>query len=355
LKTLPKKFLSLEVGRFLASLFVVFFHVNVATSEAKYFKYHAIPFFAGGFSGVEFFFVLSGFVIFMAHSKDLENKNSKSAALNFLWKRFMRLYPAIWGVLIILIPLIFCVKNLQWRGPISLFDIFSALAITPVVGEKILAVEWSLRYEVMFYLLFAVTVWRRIWGTAIWSLLIGLSFASFWLRLDGIAGFFVTPYPLLFVAGALIGYSARNQLLRLAFPALFTGSAIFLWRVAICAEHPSNGGSTLWDTAFFGIGATFIIYGLVVLEARRSVNVPAWLQYLGGASYAIYLVHFPLVSLGAKLAMKLRPYHISDVALMMFIAAFAVAGGIVYHELAEKPLLAYLRRFSPKKPELISV
>lgn len=343
---MPQKFLSLEVGRFLAALLVVIFHVGVTTSKSKYFSYYALPVAAGGFSGVDFFFVLSGFVIVTAHYADFSRQDKNSAALNFLWKRFVRLYPALWAVLLVLAPAIWFVPSLQWAGPVSEADLLSAFAITPVVGERIVAVEWTLRYEVVFYALFALLIWQRFLGLIGFASLIGLSLISYAVTVQGLFGFFVTPYPILFLCGAIISYASRNHDLKFGIPALTIGSVVFLYRLWDCAMDPAHDGPRFWDTTFFGAGATLIIYGLVASEIRRPMSVPNWLQYLGRASYAIYLVHFPVVSVGAKLAMKVRSY-VPDMLLFILISAFAVTCGILFHEFVEKPLIASTRRLRP--------
>src|SRR5499433_2422101 len=52
-----------------------------------------LPFFARGYLGVDFFFVLSGFIITHVYFARLASPNL-SAMQIFLWHRFIRLYPA---------------------------------------------------------------------------------------------------------------------------------------------------------------------------------------------------------------------------------------------------------------------
>ena len=337
------RFLSLQAGRFFAALAVVLYHVHVTTSQPKYFGYLAVPEFAGGFSGVEFFFVLSGFVISSAHYKDLNCDNKLLVLTVFFWKRFARLYPALWVILFFLVPAMLFSRALQWNGPLSLGDIISAFLIIPASYENILPVEWTLRYEVIFYLVFGVFLVNRFAGIALFGLLCFSSIASFIYRGNGLVAFFVQPYPLLFVAGVLIGIAQHRFTLRLSGPAIVTGIAIFGWRLGVCALRPEQGGATFTDTICFGVGATIIVYGLVALELRRTMPVPAWLQYLGAASYAIYLVHFPVISVGTKIAMRFRHHQSLDLALMFVIAAAAVVSGAIYHELVEKRLNVFTR------------
>ena len=57
-----------------------------------------------GHAGVEFFFVLSGFIILHIHWKDLGHPSRFSS---FAGKRFLRIYPMYWLVLAAIIPVYF--------------------------------------------------------------------------------------------------------------------------------------------------------------------------------------------------------------------------------------------------------
>lgn len=66
---------SLQGTRGIAAVMVVLFHLGGAFAADKYFGIGAFAFpFRFGSSSVEFFFVISGFIIFSAHNNDLFQK-----------------------------------------------------------------------------------------------------------------------------------------------------------------------------------------------------------------------------------------------------------------------------------------
>jgi len=62
---------TLQAGRAFAALAVLFFHTNITLSFPKYLGREIAPAFSSGYSGVHFFFVLSGFVVILAHFTDI--------------------------------------------------------------------------------------------------------------------------------------------------------------------------------------------------------------------------------------------------------------------------------------------
>ena len=86
----PKKKLEIiQASRGIAALLVVLFHVT-ELSQQKLNQNFLSGLFAFGGSGVDFFFVLSGFIILFAHRADIGQKKKLK---NFVIKRAIRVYP----------------------------------------------------------------------------------------------------------------------------------------------------------------------------------------------------------------------------------------------------------------------
>jgi peptidoglycan/LPS O-acetylase OafA/YrhL len=93
----------------------------------------------------------------------------------------------------------------------------------------------------------------------------------------------------------------------------------------------------------FGFGAAMIMLGAVLKEEQLGGLVPLALVGLGDASYAIYLIHVPLISLTSRFAARVVFLHNWPGALI-FSLGCGVVVGYAYHYLFERPMLAAIRR-----------
>ncbi len=85
---------SLQAGRGIAALMIVVFHTTVFFgNDARYWHREWLTLNSAGLGvSIDYFFVLSGAVILMAHRADI----GRIATLRpYLWKRFRRVYPSI--------------------------------------------------------------------------------------------------------------------------------------------------------------------------------------------------------------------------------------------------------------------
>jgi peptidoglycan/LPS O-acetylase OafA/YrhL len=108
-----------------------------------------------GWVGVEIFFVISGFVI--------ANSASKSSAIEFLFSRALRLYPAVW----VCSTATFIVLLLFAGGEASEFILpyIRAMLLIPkgIRGQWIDCVYWTLAAEMAFYgLVFCMLLTKKI-------------------------------------------------------------------------------------------------------------------------------------------------------------------------------------------------
>lgn len=322
----------LEAGRALAALAVVLFHANAVMGLPKYYGREWAMFSAGD-SGVEFFFVLSGFVMVLAHGRQF---GMAGASLTFLWKRFRRIYLPLWPVLcLVLAAEVFlfgrAAESLDWKA------VAAAFLITPVREEALLAVEWTLRHEVLFYALFAFALWRpRLGLPALWLWCAASALSLFW-KLEYPLSFLASPYHALFGMGMLAAWATERasvpapRLLATCGLLLFAG----MWGLVAFGDVPRRLPFVIWG---FGLGAMASLVGLIALE-RAGLRPPKMLTILGAASYSIYLIHFPALSAFAKIGVTL-----GLPAPLWFVLSVvgACLAGLAFHLAVERPLLRAL-------------
>jgi exopolysaccharide production protein ExoZ len=90
----------------------------------------------------------------------------------------------------------------------------------------------------------------------------------------------------------------------------------------------------------FGLGLALILLPIVRRETAGKLRIAAPFILFGNASYAIYLVHIPLMSILVRVGRSLDPLLLAVVTILISAAA-----GIAYHKLFELPLLNAVRRW----------
>ena len=345
---------SLQLCRAVAAVLVVLFHLGGAIGSDKYFKLPALAqglYF--GHSGVAFFFVLSGFIITHVHAGDLGRPERLPG---YLRKRLARIYPPFLIVFGLVYAAGLATPSLRATLPTDALVVLKALLLLPqdiaVVGGTsalVLIVAWSLHYELLFYALFALAiVSRAAAAVAVAALALhGLS------CLIGTActfprTFFASHWLVLFAMGVAVARLAR----RAVSPWLALGTAwtgVLGFALVALAEVsglvPEDGALYLG----YGLFSSFVVLGLVQAENAGAI---AWrhpaVAALGDASYALYLVHYPLISLACKLALAAGLKGPFGAALAFAgTLALCLAVAHVFHRGVERPLLRLLNRQRP--------
>jgi peptidoglycan/LPS O-acetylase OafA/YrhL len=350
------KFASLDVMRGLAACLVACHH---ASNRAGELRFGGVKPFDGAFDGlyifVDFFFVLSGFVLAWVHWGDL---GRPGRVPRYFKRRFARIYPVYWAVL-----LLFLVGHIVHPAevrdvPLSPTVLATSFLMIPNSGPTLLGVAWTLYYEVWFYIVFgAVLLVGRVgfYGIALWCMAIVVFYLmpipkSFPLN------FYLNPYCLQFAMG--IGVAAILRVRHIPAPrscALF-GSLAFIV-LAFLNIGPLVDSNQLAMRLIMGTLASLSILGLVECERDGSLVVPAWLQHFGAASYSIYLIHViveaPFLSFSWPVLSKTSP------EIRTLICAFvAILIGYMFHRLVELPLTEQVRKLlfpRPGKPPALNM
>jgi peptidoglycan/LPS O-acetylase OafA/YrhL len=363
---------------------VVFYHTRGAISQPKYFGGSTLgdAFVFGGSAGVDFFFVLSGFIIIWIHAKDFGQPQRLGA---YLVKRAIRIYPTYWIIFGAVCAAAMVVPALRQTMPGDAWTLLKAVLLVPLdpsivgnTGAPVITVAWSLQYEVLFYAFIALAIVSPRAGLvaiALWA----LNFLTCQNVCTFPLSFFADFRILLFLLGGLVArlcaatvstpaahaaVGSRRQL-RLApwidRTALALGVLCFVagatWQTL--GHDDVNLGSqqviVSMLTLLYGLASGLIIFGVVKAEDRGTVwgGQRAW-QVLGGASYALYLIHYPFISLAMRVMIRLG-LHGAGGALLAFSVAVSVsvALAVAFHLRIERPMLRALNAWRWPMPRAI--
>jgi exopolysaccharide production protein ExoZ len=340
----------LESCRGIAAFGVVIHHIQLLLQEPRY---GGVAPFGGalfpGYHGVDFFFVLSGFIITYAHWNDIDHPQ---AIGRYGWRRFSRVIPAYWAVTTLLLVIYLSFPSLgkpSYHDPVV---IVTSYLLLPMPDMPVLGVAWTLRFEAIFYVLFAVLILNRRIGIGVFAVwFVAVAFALPF-QLGFPASFFLSELNAQFLMGMMICIMLKR--LRPWRPELLaaTGVALLVAFYGLEARYaPAFEGNGLayavrdtYGHFAYGIAAAVTILGLAQLELSRKVTIPAPLLQLGRASYSLYLIHGFCLSLTATVLFRLggvTRFGLAPVAVAL--AASALAGGLLFHAGVERPILRALR------------
>lgn len=326
-RTVSSRLLDLDVFRGVAALAVVFYHYTVV--YGKKFGYTEEPAFAltYGHYGVQLFFILSGFVIFLTLLRT-------QAPLDFVVSRFTRIFPLYW-VAVILAFLVLTFSTLPVEHP-DLTRLFANFFLfEPWFGFEMLdGVYWSLMVELIFYFwMFCVLVTgqlhRIVWFCCGWLALTWLAHGILIVTGDFpwyLKEIFIVEYAHLFIAGILFyrAYSdgwKRPEIVVLAFcliSELFVGG----WQ------------GFLLIAFFFAAFALFVNGKLGWIAVKPMV-------FLGSISYAFYLVH---QNLSYAVMHHLYSYGFPNYLVMAVALVVSIAAAALLTIFFEQPMLGWTRR-----------
>jgi exopolysaccharide production protein ExoZ len=305
--------------------------------------HHAFNYFGGppsnfGATGVDIFFVVSGFI--MAHStRHFEPAGSRvRQAAEFLLRRLIRVVPLYW------IALLWMYK--RGGDPIHLLAMDFVFLPRWNATDRMVAPQftpgWTINYEMFFYALFAASMLVgkmrfALLGAVLLTLvcLAGLSPTS-------PAGLFLTSSVLVeFLFGVGVYFFAHRPM---------PVRGWMLWVLAsLCLR-------AMWDSppvprGFYVGPLAAVLVWAVVLVTRR-IEMPR-LRAIGDASYSIYLFHIASFGISLRLCDALHlgqrglPGLILGITLQMVIATGV---GLAIHRFIERPLLRAMHRSAGAVP-----
>jgi exopolysaccharide production protein ExoZ len=336
--------IGIQILRGIAATLVVFHH---SLEESLAVSPHLLPNGVIGFgaSGVDIFFVISGFIIYSVTYG--QESRTQQSALGFLIKRFIRIFPLYWICLFVTLALwgsgVFY-RNLPVDG-----NIFACSLFLLPCDKLIVYVSWTLVYELYFYYLFAITLWfRNARASILATTLIIISGTAVGQILPEGAGkhFLTNPIALEFCFGLFISYFIHSPIFRGAWVRyLWLPGFVLIAVAAMLLENPhdrTNGPSNAIRCLVWGVPAVLVTLSFIKARFAGAV-VNRILVPVGNASYSIYLTH-PMTMIVFAFLMK---HHVIGAAhiwiILPLVVTIAVVFGLLAHYFVERPVLSWSR------------
>jgi exopolysaccharide production protein ExoZ len=350
---LLKMIWSIQYLRGIAALMVVYHHADFqllkASGEAQ------LPLSSLGAAGVDIFFVISGFIMWVT------TQNAAVTPTQFLYRRIVRIVPLYWAITLLVLTLTFVAPQLlsstSFDPDHAIFSLLFIPAAHPVLSDHILPFfiqGWTLNYEMFFYLIFALAIWKagQYRLAAIACVLTGLSIAGLLVRTENAqATFYTSTIMLEFVFGIIVGW------LFLRIPAISPGVSAMLLIIGILGligtgladiGYGSNGFDPT-RALYWGLPSAAIVAGAALGRFETAGIGHRLLSALGNSSYSLYLGH--LIALPAIVIIwRFLGFEFSGseaaflTALMLSLAS---VGGWLTYILVERPMTSALKHYVP--------
>lgn len=316
-----------------------------------------------GWTGVDLFFVLSGFLISGQLFKEIEDKGSISLK-TFYVKRFFRIIPAYFFTLFLYFTIPFF-REREVLSPLWKFVTFTQNYELDVINRGTFSHAWSLCIEEQFYLILPLLLLILMptklfrYMAVLMIAVIGFSMAArlmawnefiaaadpsstdFWklwymkiyypthTRLDGLG------------MGVLIGYLMQYSSMFRRIVAGNGNKFFFLGIVLLGVSFWIGNEQASKTASVFGFTLVAVSYGIILMAAisqssflyRSKSYITAQLAAL---SYAVYLSHKGIIHIVQEF-LEYFKFETSDNITILICLLSCILGGLFYRFVIEKP------------------
>jgi peptidoglycan/LPS O-acetylase OafA/YrhL len=321
----PARYLTLDALRGVAALLVVAMHAGMIMGRET---------FLGAYLAVDFFFILSGFVIAAAYGRGLTSSMTKS---EFIRRRLVRLWPlfalgiglnaALYGFSLLLGADRFHASLAVAAGlgllmaPLRISLVSDVYPVNPP--------SWSLFFELVANLVYALLASRLT--TRRLAAFVGvaaLALVTTALHFGSLGVGQVWPTFIGGFARVGFGFFAGVLLYRLSHGRVISSNLCAIGLAAVLAAV-LMGSPHLWWTDLIAALAVFPLLVLVSAKVQPRGHLLAPAAWLGRMSYAIYILHIPVVRFTIWAAkVVLGPAVPAGVMFALVVAAVLATAGL---------------------------
>lgn len=354
--------LSIQYLRGIASLLVVLFHYKFVLNDTYAQKDIGDLMFGNGYLGVDLFFMISGFVILASTEKD---KSCSSFAI----KRFFRIYPVYLFCLIsycVLMSISFT-EGMKFIKAIFLINLdYNAEA--PWFGFSIVYTAWTLTYEIVFYLIFMISMtishkYRSVVCSLIilsLYLILNLSFndgihlspnpsINLPAILDnfGLLKILASPMMIEFIIGMML-YNAFSIIKKSELKTKGRNQVLLIGILFIIYFYSSgyNGGHGIVNVGFYCL---VLLSCVLYFEVKGGMAFIKPLNFLGNISYSLYLIHPVVMDALHTYSMTFPSYaKTQGFSKLLYMMSVSIIISALMYKYIELPFFSFARKIINK-------
>lgn len=344
-----EKNFSIQILRAIAVIGVLFFHMIV--TEKKYSVDSTIltDSLKIGESGVDLFFVISGFIMAIITYKNWGRCDS----VKFLLKRISRIFPVYWFYSLITLSIFIIMPSWVNNSQNNQFNLITSLLLFPSKNLPLVLVAWSLIFEFYFYIVFSVFIsFKKQYVITILSFwLVSLIVFNSIFEIESsryLLRFFTSPYSIEFILGVFT-YILFHEI-KIKIPSSFYILAIIMSLATIIMLYFEIHELALIKSLILGCLFSIIIFSMVSLEKNEKIKFPKTLIAIGDCSYSIYLSHILIFSGLGKIWISFLNLENSNLDNYIFIT-ISISTAIIFIHFSGKIIERKSYSFLSKKIE----
>jgi len=373
--SLPMRLTSIQALRGIAAFLVMLFHIagtQEAAERAAGASLEALAPWRNIFelwtSGVDLFFVISGFIMVYI-TRDYVASAGQN--LKFLWSRLARIYP-LWWFFASIMAAYFVITYGSLAAPDRISEgsrglgyYLTSLSLLPSDQLYVIGVGWTLTHELWFYLVFTALLCapRKFLplGLMLWALILGAAaFAAVHTaQATDAASLVFSVLGLEFIAGALAAWAITKWPPKA--PKAFTFGALAVLAILYAANLMNVSVGSVNRVLLYALPYTALVYGVTGLEITGRLKFSGLLVTLGNWSYSLYLCHLIVILAVARIFAMIAPHMPAPLKSALTLASPGIADNIVHaivcavgslvvagisYRLIEKPTLKLSKRWS---------
>lgn len=300
-------------------------------------------------SGVDVFFVISGFVMVYTN---YDHFGRTGAVSRFVTRRIIRIVPLYYLFTSLMIAVVLVAPNVLGTTQYDPWQFITSYLFLPYerydgMVRPVLSLGWTLNYEMFFYAIFAICLLLpvRAGVTAVLAIMTFLVALKYFLDIEMLPfSFWFSTIIFEFCFGVLLGF-LFVQKGKIVLPGFSWVLSLLAPVVAFVALGSADPNSTFPNFIRWGVPAALFVGSVVFfLPERLERSMPRLLVALGDSSYALYLAHRFIFGAIVVAWAHTLPHQGGWLWGLFLVSLVATVGGAhLVHLVVEKPMLRRLR------------